>query len=222
MTAVKSMPYPLLLTDCSAPGVRVGILDKSGWLAYTSRNGEAVAALFEAVETVLAQTGLALEDLGGFAYCEGPGSTLGIRINLMALKTWNSLYAHPRPVFAYQSLQAAALIIRSTSLAQSDFVIFSDLRKGVWNACKVDDAGMISPIEAVDRTALDGWSGRRFYLRQRLYSPGPPPEAQSLEYDLKPLGTSREFLKLFAAVEEPGVFQTTITEFKRWEPQRHR
>ena len=123
MSVSSKFDYPLLLTDCSALGTRAGLLGESGWLAYGSYSGEVSAVLFEAVKDILTRSRLRLQDIQGFVHCEGPGSTLGIRINAMAIRTWNSLTETPRPVYVYRSLPAAGLLVQETHLANATITI---------------------------------------------------------------------------------------------------
>lgn len=222
MAFIEDIPYPILLTDCSAPGVRVGVLDPSGWPAYCRLEGETVAELFKAVDQVLKGSGLSLEDLGGFTYCEGPGSTMGIRINAMAIRTWNQITGTPKPVYAYRSLPAAALLIQEQQPRSGSFSLFSDLRKNAWNAlrCGPDSAG--ASITVVHARELETWPRPFYFLQQRLHSPSRPEEALDLDYDLKPVGPLQAFAHLWRQADPPGVFQTTRTEFKKWTPTRHR
>jgi len=216
------VPRPLLITDCSTLGVQAGILGSNGWLAFARPEGEVASALFAAVKSVLQEADLTLSSLAGFGYCEGPGSTLGIRINAMAIRTWNSLQNDSKPCFAYKSLEAAMLMVEARETNQNPYALFSDLRKDCWNGIRIDNDSTIPPIEVVEKRSLNNWPATRWFLRQRLYSPGPPPEAEALEYDLVGLGDSEAFISRFRAVQKAGVFQTAITEYKKWVPQRHR
>lgn len=222
MTEQNKIPYPLLVTDCSCPGARVGILAETGWLAYKNKAGETGAVLFEAVKEVLSETGLSLGQLAGFVYCEGPGSTLGIRINAMALRTWISLEDQPPLLFAFKSLEAAACLIRETESKEDAFAVFSDYRKESWNGCRSDQNGHFSPIEIIDLKSLESWQQDQYFVQQRIHSPGQPPKSKSLNYDLEPLGTSPRFIQIMEPREQPGVFQTTTPTFKKWVPERHR
>lgn len=219
-----ALPYPLLVTDCSTTGARVGVLDQRGWLDYRNLPGETGSVLFEGVRQVLGKSSISLNDLAGYSYCEGPGSTLGIRINAMALRTWISLSKKPKPVYAYKSLEAAALQVlnRNPGAIESTFALFSDLRKNAWNGCRVDPDGTIGPIEVVGENALKEWPSHRFFIQQRIHSPGSPPDSVKLDYDLECLGSCLEFRKLFRRTDKVTVFQTTTTAFKKWVPQRHR
>ena len=222
MAESENIPYPLLLTDCSAPGVRVGLLCQNGWLAYENRTGETGAALFQVVKELLSKAKLGLEDIQAFGYCEGPGSTLGIRINAMALRTWVSLSVEPKPVFAYRSLEAAAILIKQTKTPGTDFSILSDLRKNSWNGAIVTDQAQKPEIGRVTIDELKDWPKPRYFIQQRIHSPGLPPGSEQIEYDLELIGTNPAFLNLLRPVEQANVFQTTTTDFKKWTPSRHR
>ena len=218
----NTITYPLLVTDCSCPGARVGILVKSGWLGYRNKSGETGAALFQAVKEVLNESGLSLNQLAGFAYCEGPGSTLGIRINAMALRTWISLAEQPPLLFSFKSLEAAVCMIRETESNKDAIAVFSDFRKESWNVCLSDHVGQYSPIEIIELTALASLEQDQYFVQQRIHSPGRPPNSRSINYDLDPLASSDQFIKLLKLREQPTVFQTSTTTFKKWVPERHR
>lgn len=222
MTEREEIPTPQLVTDCSAPGVRAGILGNNGWLSYQMLEGETGAVLFQAVKQLLSTSQLSLKDIRSFAYCEGPGSTLGIRINAMALRTWISLEQTTRPVFAYRSLDAATNMVNFTHPELTDFSILSDFRKHAWNGTKVVAGSSVSKIEVVTAEDIEAWPTPRYFIQQRIHSPGLPPDTTQIDYDLEPVGNSDCFWKLLRLVENPGVFQTTNTEFKKWVPSRHR
>lgn len=212
--------FPLLVTDASSVGAQVGIMGRDGWMAFHSERGATSKTLFASVQRLLAETGLHLGDLHGFIFCEGPGSTMGIRINCMALRTWVWLNADRPSVYAYKSLEAMALI-------QSDrmghpFAIFSDLRTDRWNAIRVDAPGQSSPVQAVTSKDLENWPDTRYHLHQRVYSPALPPGSQLLPYDIEPLQSPNHFTGLIRRVRTPKPFQTTETTFKKWVPQRHK
>ncbi|MCB1123520.1 MAG: hypothetical protein KJT03_18350 [Verrucomicrobiae bacterium] len=222
MILPKEIPYPVLVTDCSSPGVCVGILDESGWSAYSKWDGDTVADLFKGVKQVLQLSGFKLEELGGFAYCEGPGSTMGIRINAMAIRTWNQIFKNPKPVYAYRSLAAAALMVRRSLRGTGSFSVLSDLRKGAWNGLKCETEPVQESIAVVNTRDLETWPRPIYFVQQRIHSPSHPDQSVRLDYDIESIGASQEFAGLWRWVVKPDVFQTTKTEFKKWTPSRHR
>jgi tRNA threonylcarbamoyladenosine biosynthesis protein TsaB len=222
MVERDEIPFPLLLTDCSAPGVRAGILGDSGWMAYQQKDGETGSVLFETVKQLLFECRLSLQDIRSFAYCEGPGSTLGIRINAMALRTWNQLTEIPRPIYAYRSLGAAAVLRKQNDPGAEIFAVLSDLRKDFWNGLKVDSNKAPGTIGTVTAKELESWPGQRFFIQQRIHSPGLPKGAAPLDYHLESMPAAKAFPELLRPVDQPTVFQTTQTTFKQWTPSRHR
>ena len=222
VTEQNKIVYPLLVTDCSCPGARVGILAETGWLAYRNKSGETGATLFQAVKEVLNESGLSLSQLAGLAYCEGPGSTLGIRINAMALRTWISLEKQPPSLFSFKSLEAAVCLIRETESNEEAVAVFSDFRKESWNVCFSDQVGQFSPIEIIDLADVASLQQDQYFVQQRIHSPGQPPHSRLINYDLEPLATSAQFIQLLEPREQPTVFQTSTTTFKKWVPERHR
>jgi tRNA threonylcarbamoyladenosine biosynthesis protein TsaB len=222
MTEPQTIAYPLLLTDCSAPGVRAGILGERGWLAYVKLEGETGSQLFEAVKQLLAETKLQLEDFRSFVYCEGPGSTLGIRINSIALRTWTSMSPGTPTIYTYRSLVAAGMLIELDRKDENAFTILSDLRKNSWNVLRFGPETDSEEIRVVSAEELSEWPESRYFIQQRIHSPGTPPGAELIDYDLEALGSQPHLLASLRQVEKPEIFQTTTTEFKKWTPNRHR
>lgn len=62
--------------------------------------------LFGAIESLLADHGVSLRDMDGFAAATGPGSFTGIRVGLVAAKALAE--AHDRPLVGVSSLRALA------------------------------------------------------------------------------------------------------------------
>lgn len=222
MIEPQTIAYPLLLTDCSAPGVRAGILGEHGWLAYVKLEGETGSKLFKAVKQLLAETNLQLKELQSFVYCEGPGSTLGIRINSMALRTWTSISPIVQTIYTYRSLEAAGMLIALERKDENTFTVLSDLRKNSWNALRFDQETDSDEIRVASAEELSDWPETRYFIKQRIHSPGMPPGAELIDYDLEALGPQPHFLASLRKVEKPEIFQTTTTEFQKWTPNRHR
>jgi tRNA threonylcarbamoyladenosine biosynthesis protein TsaB len=63
---------------------------------------EAGTGIFRVIEALGADVGQA----AAFLFCDGPGSTLGVRTAAVALRTWQVVA--PRPVYAYHSLAVLA------------------------------------------------------------------------------------------------------------------
>ncbi|HCJ11693.1 MAG: hypothetical protein A2Y14_03920 [Verrucomicrobia bacterium GWF2_51_19] len=63
-------------------------------------------SLFQLIDSLLQTHALSLDRLGAIVYCEGPGSTLGIRIACMAIRTWKMLFPTLK-IYSYRNLECA-------------------------------------------------------------------------------------------------------------------
>jgi len=62
--------------------------------------------LFQDVEQVLSESGVAMPQVELFAVASGPGSFTGVRVGLAAVKAWSEVYQ--RPIAAVSALEAMA------------------------------------------------------------------------------------------------------------------
>ena len=115
-------PTPLLVLDAASSVIQVGVLGPPGVSRWARRTQEAGTGLFAA----LAELEVDLGSIGAFAYCEGPGSILGIRTSAMAVRAWNALGA--RPTFAYFGLALVA-----QALGDPRLNVIADARRGLWH-----------------------------------------------------------------------------------------
>ena len=101
---------PLLLIDAASARIQVGILGAGEPPRWSSRQEEAGIGIFECLD----ELGDEMDSVRSFAFCEGPGSILGIRTSAMALRIWNVLM--PRPTFAYIGLAVVARALGLVSM----------------------------------------------------------------------------------------------------------
>ena len=77
-----------LVIDGSGSSVFAGLLDADKqWLTKIEHVGAPLEELFPVIQLALFESGLSLNDIGGYIYCEGPGSVLGLRLCAMAIET---------------------------------------------------------------------------------------------------------------------------------------
>ena len=67
-----------------------------------------------------------IASVAAFAFCEGPGSILGIRTTAMALRMWNVL--KERPLYAYVGLAVVA-----RAVGRPEVGVIADARRGLWH-----------------------------------------------------------------------------------------
>jgi tRNA threonylcarbamoyladenosine biosynthesis protein TsaB len=201
---------PLLLLDAASTRVQVALFDAQGAARWAVADEEAGVALFRGVESL----GVDLASVRAFAFCEGPGSILGIRTAAMALRTWTVLAL--RPVFAFRSLEIVA-----HDLAQrgplDNFSVIADARRGAWHCVEVH-AGATGPLQRVNAAEL---AGSLFMPENFRTWASRPAETQATSYDLATLLPRVAGVDLFRATEAPDAFLHEDPSYKTWHAQIH-
>lgn len=211
-----------LLIDVSGGSVFVGVLDSQDqWRARVSREGAPLENLFPAIETTLTAAGIDLSQIGGYLYCEGPGSVLGLRLCAMAIETWSRLYPQSAQLQQYNSLQLCALVLLEDSPGLADALIIADWKKGAWNALRIR-GGTAGPTEVVDEVALAAWPGALYHLPQRKGWQSPPAGAQRIDYDPARIAGLRHHPALLQATHGVQLYNSGVNTFQKWSPTRHR
>jgi len=208
---ILAMHAPLLLLDAASTRVQVALFDAQGTARWVVADEEAGVALFRGVESL----GVDLASVRGFAFCEGPGSILGIRTAAMALRTWTALA--PRPVFAFRSLELVAHDLARRSPAEN-FSVIADARRGAWHCVKVD-AGTTGPLQRVNAAALTG--GLFMPENFRTWA-AQPAEIKETSYDLATILPRVPGADLFRATEAPDAFLHEDPSYLTWTPRIHR
>lgn len=200
---------PLLLIDAASARIQAARLDAAGPARWAQAEGDAGTALFRCV----GRLGLALEDVRAFAFCEGPGSVLGIRTSAMAVRTWTVLAA--RPVFAFRSLEVVA-----HALDRRGFSVIADARRDSWHCLTVDLAGKAGPLRRVPTAELAGPLVMPEGFRHWSEPPAAPIER--VAYDLSALLPRAMDRDLFRPTDDPDAFLHEEPAYATWTPQVHR
>lgn len=194
---------PLLVLDAASTRIQVGLLARDGSARWQSSEAEAGVGLFRGIEALKVD----LSTIGAFAFCEGPGSVLGIRTAAMALRTWTTLT--PRPVFAYSSLA-----VTWHALQREETSVISDARRELWNRYRAADGlTRVSAAELSGRLATP--EGFRSWSAQ-------PAGVERVPYVLDDLLAHTANVNLFRAVEAPDAFLHEEPSYVIWTPQIHR
>ena len=196
---------PLLLLDASSGRIQAGLLDVKGGSRWASRMADAGVGVFECLEELEVDIG----SVGAFAFCEGPGSILGIRTTAMALRVWNVLGT--RPTYGFMSLAVAAHAARRGGAA-----VIADARRSLWHRYKLGGV-----LERVPSSELGGelLTPEGF----RHWDPLPPGTSE-VSYDLKTLLAQPHVADadLFRLTTEPDAFLHEEPSYAKWTPQIHR
>ena len=196
---------PLLLIDAASERVQAGLLGGGEGPRWSARRGEAGVGLFECLDELAVDIGR----VAAFAFCEGPGSILGIRSSAMALRVWDAL--GQRPLFAYVGLAVVA-----RAVGRPEVGIIADARRGLWHCLH-----MGGPLLRVPAAELSGelMTPEGFRHWEAL-----PPGTATAPYDLATLFSSPAVADadLFRETREPDAFLHQEPSYAKWVPQIHR
>lgn len=209
--------------DASTSVVQVGILHNGNWLAFYEGEDESLNAIFKGSDKCLKDSHCKLEELDGFLICEGPGSILGLRLVIMAVKTWCS-YAPLRQskVYHYRSLEVAARLLSIQKIKHPLHVI-SDFKKDKWNLLTINKDQSFQKSRHVSAQSLKDLPESLWYIHQRKNGYPPPVEVNEFKYSLKLLPTLLGEDSLFHHVHDLNLINSGgKSEFAKWQVQRHR
>jgi len=196
---------PLLLVDAASARIQVGVLGAGEPARWACRSDEAGVGVFECLDELGAEIG----SIRSFAFCEGPGSILGVRISAMALRAWSVL--EPRPMFGYFSL---AVVARAVGRPQVG--VIADARRGLWH--RFADGGRLERVPAAELcgelVTPEGF---------RNWDPLPARTSRT-PYDLAALFALSLVARadLFRRTEAPDAHLHQEPSYAKWTPQIHR
>jgi tRNA threonylcarbamoyladenosine biosynthesis protein TsaB len=205
LSQIMKGSVPLLVLDAASERVQVGVLRGNQPPRWASEKAEAGTGLFACLDTL----GADVNEAAGFAFCEGPGSILGIRTVAAAIRTWNAI--RPRPTFGYYSLAVAA-----EALGRDGASLIADARRGRWHRLRRG-----GPLERVEPAGLGGELATPEGFRHW----DPLPEGTStVSYDLSRLLSLPRVLEadLFRDAPRPDAFLHQEPDYAKWTPQIHR
>lgn len=215
LTQLLASHSRLLVLDAASTRVQVGLIRNDGSARWRSVEDEAGTGLFTATESLLAEAGTRLDEIGAFVFCEGPGSMLGTRTVAMALRTWQVLKL--RPLYAYQSLAVAA---RGAWTQQARaFAVIADARRETWHVQAVGSDGRLATLQRVPAAELP--AGELLTPENFRAWAQPPRPAALCSYDLAQIFPPLADGDYFRATEFPDAFQHEAPEYKKWSAQVH-
>jgi tRNA threonylcarbamoyladenosine biosynthesis protein TsaB len=157
----------------------------------------------------LDELGVEIPSVAAFAFCEGPGSILGIRSTAMALRTWNVLSR--RPLYGYMSLAVTA-----QAVGRPEVSFIADARRGHWHRFQLGGRLERVPTEALAGEMMSPEGFRHW---------GSLPEgAARTSYTLASLFARAAVADadLFLLTEAPDAFLHEEPSYAKWVPQIHR
>jgi len=199
----------LLVIDTASSVTQVGFLRDLGgeqrWAEEPADSGEAIFACLERLQ-------IKIKDMDAIAFCEGPGSILGIRTAASVIRTWLSLF--PRATFAYGSLELLAW-----SLGEVEVGVIADARRDLWHVVETDAAGRPTPLRKAKPNELP----RLLRTPDTFKSWAAfPPGVQQTPYRLADLLPKVMDAPLLHARPEPDALLLEPASYVRWAPKIHR
>ncbi|NBQ57858.1 MAG: peptidase M22 [Opitutaceae bacterium] len=180
---------PVLILDAASLRSQVGLYAADGSSRWETQTGEAGVAIFRCVERL----DVDLATVRAFVFCEGPGSTLGIRTVAMALRAWQTL--SPRPAYAYGSLDLIAHAVGAPATG-----IIADARRDTWHYQRLGQ-----PLRRVPTAELPL-----------------PTDVVTTPYDVAALLARTTEAAIFRYVEAPEAFLHEEPSYATWSPHIHR
>lgn len=206
----------LLLIDSASSQVQVGLFRRDAAPVWAAAVDEAGTAVFAGAERVTAEAGVKLAEIEALAFCDGPGSVLGIRTAAVALRTWRVVRA--RPVYAFCSLRLVAEFQLQGGLPPP-FAVIADARRDTWHRVAVAAPGEISPLHRTPAASLEGALVQPEHFRH--WAPLPA-GTRAVPYSLATMFAAVDGAPVFRECAEPDAFLHEEPTYQTWTPQVHR
>jgi len=209
--------FPMALLDLASRRPWAAVKPTPDALVWRSGREEATTCWRGLLQACLEEAGLRLEELRGTAYCEGPGSMLGVRIACMALRVWTAAgILPPERVYAYSSLALARHgVFRSGErTAGRPFATVCDARRNAWHVLR-DDA---DAIETLPNAALAQLEGDRYVCEPfgRWTKPAAP--LTPFPYEPEAAFAAPAGLSLLRPVATPAPLDLRPAAYQKWRP----
>lgn len=212
----------ILFLDASSVVVHIGIWSGNKWLAYFHSKDPALQSLFQGVEVCLQTAGLDLKDITSFAYSEGPGSLLGIRLTAMAIRGWKEHEIFKdSPIYAYNSFKVSLELIKKLHNPKKPFAIVSQSAKDHWNFLSSNSPKM--QVSELGEAELESFPGTLWLFKQKKL-PSSVKNLQTLAFDytLQQVPEIFDQEVLLRSVDEPDAVFVHEPEYVKWNSKRHK
>jgi len=212
--------YWLVLDSC-APTLQIGLFLGNNAVKILKEPADATETLLERTDQLLREAGVTIDDIQHFAYCQGPGSILGTRISVMAIKTWVALGkgGTESRVYAYHSL-AAAFLQQSENTSDKEFAIITEYKKNHWFMLKSQDAS--KAIQIVNTDPISEYPYDLYLLPQKKIWSELNRELPHADYSIALLANANNRLSLLSIVNDWPIYSPGNKEYVKWTGDRHR
>lgn len=207
----------LLVVDTCAPRSEAALwLREAGPtpVASASVEGEASAALPVAVARALAHpaaAGRRIQDLDAAAFCDGPGSVLGVRLAAATLRAWRAV----SPGLALHAFHSLPLL----ALAHPGLSIIADARRDSWHAVRPAEPHELLRVPSAGLAELGPLGTPDSFRRWSALPPGAEP--RPLPWSAAALIAAAPAAALFHEAAEPEAFLHEAPAYAPWTPRVH-
>ena len=204
-----------LAVDASTSPIQVGIPSTSDWQVLHRVEAQALEGLFSATEKVLNDCGIKISKIKQVYFCEGPGSTLGLRLAAAFVRTlkWSQKSSGFK-VFAYNALDLASILA-----PQKNAIIQAPFRVG-FRFVRIPH---IEPIKSEKKIipedeALAEYPNSYHLPDLRKRSKPVDPE-KTLDYDLSLISGLDDLKTISKPCPDILPYNPKAPEFKKWTPR---
>ena len=207
--------FPLVV-DASTNHVQVGIPEAKNWQCLARVEEQALEGLFLATEKILQDSKKEISQVRSVYYCEGPGSTLGLRLAAAFVRTLK--WSQPRAdfkVFTYNALDLGSLLVSSkNSFIQAPFRVgFRFVRFPHSNPLEAEKK--IVPQDEAFSEYPDS-----FHLPDIRKRSTPVMPEQTINYDLTNINGLADLNLVSKPCSSILPYSPKAPEFKKWTPRQ--
>jgi len=212
--------------DASCPTTQVALFKDGRLIADERIEAPAMQTLLESVRRVCQLQHHPISETNGFLYCSGPGSILGIRLSIMAIKTWCTLHAiSEQQVFAYSSLGLAAAAYRKKENKENrstPFIVCAEWRKDFWNVFACHEGHLNRAVEVWELQKIRDFPGNKLLLQQRKIWTPPPDAFIPVETSLHLFEDPNLRNHLLHPINNWEIYTPDEKQYATWSGDRHR
>ncbi|MDE0769935.1 MAG: hypothetical protein OSB19_16270 [Opitutaceae bacterium] len=219
MRAFKAK-FPMLVVDTASRRVCVALIETpEADTATKFSNEEASLSLFPTIKSLLEERSMKLAQLRSIAFCEGPGSMLGIRTAIMGIRAWIATgQLEDCKLYSFNSLQIGKHVIANTSDAPDSYLVVTDARRQSWNclnSLNLDgNAVELIQNEALEQATQPVYSFDEFPIWTKTQA-----NIIRLFYRPEDVFQSLAFLGLLRQNPDTEPLNTRTLEFAKWIPK---
>lgn len=204
-----------LVIDASSNSIQVGIPLREGWQHVETIELPALEGLFRGTSQALSKVNRKLNEVDALFFCQGPGSTLGLRISVAFVKTVSWERKGSIPLHFYNALDMAAQMLEARPVhLQAPF------RKG-WRFVRFQNGD-----EGIGKKEIHENEQAFSLFPDSHHLPDPRGNNDSIDseklvtYDLSKSKGLKDLELVALPTEAPEVYSPTPQSFKKWKPER--